>query len=185
MKLKSWDKLPREEQDLYLTLLWQDNHTEQAIADFLQATKGQIVRRRQTGLKLPTGKREKVKSKVEPERFFDLVDLHKMREMEERGVAAMAPVEKSGEATVQKAPLKEKPVLRLVPGEKEKLETPSQEAPVIVSVVEKKGLGPLCEWPTSTGKALKKPTICGEPVVPGKRVCKTHDALIRGLSDKR
>jgi hypothetical protein len=115
MKIQSWNKLPREEQDLYLTILWEDNHSEQAIADFVRATKGQIVRRRQTGLKLPTGKREKIKSEVDSERFFDLLDLHKMREMEERGISAIAPV--------QTPPSERKPVLRAVPDEKKSAET--------------------------------------------------------------
>jgi len=182
MKLKPWDELPNEEQDLYLTLLWQDNHTEQAIADFLSSTKGRIVRRRQTGLKLPTGKREKVKSKVDAQRFFDLLDLHKMREMEERGIAAIGPVEESGGVIVQNPPPKQKPALRLVPGDKKKIETSSKETPTVGSVVENENSKPTCEWPISTGKALKKPTLCGKPTVPGKRVCEDHVRFIRSLN---
>lgn len=91
-KRKTWSQLTRDQQDLYLTLLWNDGFSEGAIAEFFSVGKGAIVRRRQTGLKLPTEGRPKVKSKVDPARFRDLLDLHKMRQMEERGVAAIAPV---------------------------------------------------------------------------------------------
>src|SRR3989344_1753207 len=87
-----WETLTREQQDLYLTLLWDDAHSEQAIADFLGTTKGRIVRRRQTGLKLPTGNRRAVKARVDPERFRDLRDLHLMGRMEKNGISTIAPV---------------------------------------------------------------------------------------------
>ena len=87
-----WHELTREEQDLYLTLLWHDGHSEQAIADFLGITKGPIVRRRQSNLKLLTTRgRSKVKRSVNPERFADLLDLYAMAELEARGVTPIAP----------------------------------------------------------------------------------------------
>lgn len=86
-----WDELTRAQQDLYLTLLWEDGYSEQAIADFLDSTKGTIVRRRHTGLKLSTGNRPVVKQVVELEQFQDLLDLHAMAEMRKRGVEPATP----------------------------------------------------------------------------------------------
>jgi len=99
--MKKWDipwlKLTREEQDRYLTILWRDGYTEQAIADFFEgATKGRIVRRRQTGLHLSSEGRGKVKSTVEYGRFVDLLEIDKMDEMVERGggnVVCFGPIE--------------------------------------------------------------------------------------------
>ncbi|MDR3571532.1 MAG: hypothetical protein P4L81_05045 [Candidatus Pacebacteria bacterium] len=109
---KRWDSLTREKQDLYVTLLWQDGYTEQAIADFLRATKGTIVRRRNTGLNLSSEGRGAVKRTVVYERFVDLLDLHKIRETEEKSngkVTAIAPIdqprerEDEGEQTTSQA----------------------------------------------------------------------------------
>jgi hypothetical protein len=91
MKLKPWDKLSEKEQNLYLTLLWEDGHSEQAIATFLSTTKGRIVRRRQTGLHLLTAGRPAPKARVDPERFANLLDLHDMEKLEEEGVSALMP----------------------------------------------------------------------------------------------
>jgi hypothetical protein len=91
-KKPRWDQLSQTEQDLYLTILWNDGHSEGAIAKFLGASKGQIVRRRQTGLKLPTEGRGTIKSTVDPGHFKDLLDIHEMEQMEKRGVTAIAPV---------------------------------------------------------------------------------------------
>jgi hypothetical protein len=87
-----WHDLTREQKDLYVTLLWADGYTEQAIADFFDATKGRAVVHRQRVLKLPSTNRPVVKKTIDPERFRDLLDLHAMREMEAKGVAAIAPV---------------------------------------------------------------------------------------------
>ena len=92
---KTWDDLPRATQDLYLTLLWDDGHSEQAIADFFSTTKGPVVRRRQTGLRLPTEGRGKIKKEVNYDHFLDLLEIHKMRTMESQNggkVACIAPV---------------------------------------------------------------------------------------------
>ncbi len=89
---KTWDELSRTEQDLYLTLLWSDGHSEKAIANFFSTTKGRIVRRR-NDLKLTNKDRPKGRQQVDPERFQDLLDLHAMQELEKEGVAATAPVE--------------------------------------------------------------------------------------------
>ena len=88
-----WKRLDRKMQDLYLSLLWKDGHSEKAIADFLHIGKGVIVRRRHSHLKkLARIKRVNVKSVVDRERFQDLLDLHNMREMEKRGVSCIAPI---------------------------------------------------------------------------------------------
>lgn len=95
-QLAGKEQLTVEEQNLYLTLLWQDGHSEKAIADFFGTTKGRIVRRRHS-LKLGSTGRPEAKGKVDPERFQDLLDLHGMREMEKTegaNVSAIAPVTK-------------------------------------------------------------------------------------------
>jgi hypothetical protein len=77
-----WDTLSRQEQDLCLTLLWKDGYSERAIAQFLNTTKGRIVRRRAT-IKLLNEQRSppfKVRGTVNPDRFLDLLELHQMRE---------------------------------------------------------------------------------------------------------
>jgi hypothetical protein len=93
----AWAKLSRGTQDRYLTILWRDGYTEQAIADFFKgATKGRIVRRRQTGLHLATEGRGKVKKVVEYDRFVDLLDIDKMDDIVEQSggnVVCIAPVE--------------------------------------------------------------------------------------------
>ena len=86
-----WKKITRAQQDFYLTLLWQDGHSEKAIADFLGATKGTIVRRRQTHLKSVVRVQTKVKTSVDPERFQDLLDLHAMGELKKKGILSVAP----------------------------------------------------------------------------------------------
>jgi hypothetical protein len=93
MKTKSWDTLSYDDQNLYLRLLWQDNHSEKAIADFFATTKGRVVRRRQTVLALSSDGRDflHVKQEVDPERFVDLLDLHAMAELEELNVIALTP----------------------------------------------------------------------------------------------
>lgn len=94
MHEKSWHQLSREKQDLYLTLLWYDNHSENAIADFLGTTKGCIVRRRQSHLALSTDDRNRtrVKKSVDHERFRDLLELHAMAKQEAQGVDPIAGV---------------------------------------------------------------------------------------------
>ena len=82
MITKQWDELSKEEQDLYLTLLWEDGYSEKAIATFFTTTKGRIVRRRST-LKLPASGRPTVRQTVNPDRFQDLLDLHAMRQAEQ------------------------------------------------------------------------------------------------------
>lgn len=170
VRLKSWDKLPREEQDLYLRILWNDDYSEKAIADFLKATKGQIVRRRQLELKIPTGKRGKVKSSVVAERFFDLLDIHKMDDMVEKGVTPIAPVERMIEDTP--APEPSAGARKVIP----MLPPRAVKAPVVNEE-------PTCQWPVATGKSLKRPKLCGEPTVPGKSVCEEHDRQIRSLKN--
>lgn len=91
-----WDKLSREEQNLYLRLLWEDAYSEKAIADFLATTKGTIVGRR----RIEQITRElDVKSDgrpVNPDRFQNLLEIHKMTELEKAGnVVAIAPVSAS------------------------------------------------------------------------------------------
>ncbi len=71
---RTWHRLTRQEQDLFLTLLWKDGHSEKAIADFFNVGKGTIVRRRQTGLKLKTSGRPDVKQEVDAARFQVLLE---------------------------------------------------------------------------------------------------------------
>lgn len=87
---KSWDELSRKKQDLYLTLLWHDGHSEKAIAVFFDTTKNTVVRRRHH-LKLSTSGRLEAKLSVDSERFRDLLDLHAMAELEATGVISIAP----------------------------------------------------------------------------------------------
>lgn len=84
---KPWRDLPRRKQDLYLELLWNDGYSESAIATFLGTTKGVVVRRRAIlGIKNPEhGRRKRVKSVVNPERFRDLAELERLAVREARG----------------------------------------------------------------------------------------------------
>src|SRR4051812_40096697 len=91
MKLKPWNKLTESEQNRYVTVLWQDGYSEQAIADFLFTTKGRIVRHRQSRLKLPTAGRVRQTGEINLKRFGDLLDLKEMVEFEDKGVASIAP----------------------------------------------------------------------------------------------
>src|SRR4051812_43769855 len=81
MALQPWDKLSSAEKDLYITLLWKDGHSDNAIGDLFGTTKNAIVGYRHK--KLPDlSHRDKsvpVKSKVDPERFRDLLDLYTLR----------------------------------------------------------------------------------------------------------
>jgi len=94
MYTQPWNALAREKQDLYLVLLWNDGHSDEAIADFFGTTKGTVVGRRQRHLKSVTtsGERQRAKQAVNAERFRDLLDLNEMAQMEKRGVAVIAPV---------------------------------------------------------------------------------------------
>jgi len=99
-KRKTWDipwkELPPAMRDRYLTILWRDGYSEGAIATFLRATKGRIVRRRQTGLKLTSEGRGKIKSRVEYDRFVDLLEIEKMDDLVEKSggdVVCFGPVE--------------------------------------------------------------------------------------------
>ncbi len=73
-----WKKLSREQQDLYLKILWEDAYTHQAMADFLGTTKGTIVGRQQRHPSLDPTIRTRVDSKVNPERFRDLLEIHQL-----------------------------------------------------------------------------------------------------------
>lgn len=85
-----WGKLSKERQDLYVTVLWEDGYSERAIAVFLGATKGRIVRRRHD-LKLKSEGRPPTKSTVDGGRFRDLLELHALREAEARAKEASTP----------------------------------------------------------------------------------------------
>lgn len=86
-----WNKLTRAQQDLYVRLLWEDGHTERAIASFLKTTKGTIVRRRQSHLKAVRRKSPIKKHAVQTERFRDLLDIHAMDVQTRRGTTPMCP----------------------------------------------------------------------------------------------
>lgn len=85
-EVKSWNDLTEKLQDWYLTLLWEDGHTEAAIATFLKTTKGKIVRRRaDLGLPNTPERRRHLKRSVNPERFRDLIELDRLAVREARG----------------------------------------------------------------------------------------------------
>ncbi len=87
-----WSTLKEQTQNLYLRLLWQDRHSDKAIADFFGTTKNVIVRRRWT-LELLSSGRVNAKQAVDSERFRDLLDLYAIEKMEEeKGVAVIAPI---------------------------------------------------------------------------------------------
>jgi len=85
-ELKPWNELTKKLQDWYLKLLWNDGHTEAAIATFLKTSKGTIVRRR-AKIKLANTpeRRRHLKRSVNPERFRDLVELERLAAREARG----------------------------------------------------------------------------------------------------
>ncbi|OGG76820.1 hypothetical protein A3B35_00445 [Candidatus Kaiserbacteria bacterium RIFCSPLOWO2_01_FULL_54_24] len=82
-KLK-WNRLTRDQQDLYVKVLWEDGYTHQAIGDFLGTTKGTIVGRQQRHPNLAPTVRKKVDKVVNPERFLDLLELHALEEAAKR-----------------------------------------------------------------------------------------------------
>lgn len=168
MNIQPWDKLSREKQDLYLTLLWQDGYSERAIAEFLQTTKGRIVRRRQTGLKLATLGRPKSKPIVDSARFADLLDLKDMEELEEQGVASISPPAPHAEPPppMQEPQPKEEPMPEPPPKPEPESEPAKPEEPTT------------CKWPLTTSDKQKL-TLCGKPVVPGHTVCEEHLDEIR------
>lgn len=127
----SWDRLSPEKQDLYLALLWQDGYSENAIAEFLNSTKGTIVRRRHT-LELTNVGRGKAKSKVETqERLCNLLDIYKMEKTEERGVLAFDPIETT---TIPETELEEEsePDEQPTPGTEEPAEVVEEPLPPAV-----------------------------------------------------
>ena len=90
-----WQPLEPDTQNLLLKLLWEDGHSEAAIATFFNTGKGRIVRHRQFTLKLETrtAGRGTIKPEVNRERFIDLLDLHGMRQYEaENDVWVIAPI---------------------------------------------------------------------------------------------
>jgi hypothetical protein len=145
---KKWEELTREEQNLYLTLLWNDNHSEQAIADFFATTKGPIVGRRQRVLALQTAGRlqKDVKRVVDPERFRDLIHLHEMAEIEKAGMAAIAALRTEFAADMEVTPV--------VPPELR------------------------CQWPLTTPRPHERRSLCGKRVKEGHKVCEEHFALL-------
>ncbi|OGG50156.1 hypothetical protein A2704_01275 [Candidatus Kaiserbacteria bacterium RIFCSPHIGHO2_01_FULL_54_36b] len=55
----------------------------------------------------------------------------------------------------------------------------------MMAEIEKSGvtlIGPVqgCEWPTGKARSLKKADSCGEPPVPGRRLCAKHLAIALG-----
>jgi hypothetical protein len=160
-----WESLSPERKDLYITLLWKDGHTDQAIADFLHASKGKIVGHRHRhlpSLKFRSAE-STVKSEVDPERLRDLLDLDQMEEMRARGVEVSGPVShdhlflSEDESEIEEDSDEE---LR-----SEEIEsTPIQEEVYA---------GPKCEWPST------KNIPCGKPAVEGHKLCEEHLEMIK------
>jgi hypothetical protein len=162
MILKPWDKLSREEQDLYVTLLWQDGYSERAIADFLNTTKGRIVRRRNTGLELKSAGRPKREARVDPARFAELLDLIDMEVLEEQGIASIAPPAPHHEESPKPQSLLEDNEVPLAP-------SPAKEPKKITSAPDVT----VCQWPLSDSTKLR-PHLCGKQVVLGHCLCEEH-----------
>ena len=165
--MKTWDQLSKDEQNLYLTLLWEDGYSERAIARFFSTTKGRIVKRRQAVLKLPTHNRHPVKSVVNPDRFKDLLDLYLMQQLEARGVAALTPptpVEREHEARstdLEKYMEHDETKTRLPQGDKH-LVVPEEEV-----------IPQTCKWPLASS-TRQKTVYCGKPAVAGHNLCEDH-----------
>lgn len=125
-----WYALARSDQDAYVRLLWDHGYSEGAIARFFNIGKGVIVRRRHTLRDLkPASERTVIKSFLTLDRFEDLLELARMREIEETSGVAIA---------------------------------------TSISTVD------TCQWPLVTGSSLKKPKLCGQPCLPGHKVCEEH-----------
>jgi hypothetical protein len=93
LKKPKWDRLTSEQQDLYIKVLWEDSCSELAIARFLDTTKGTIVGRRHRHPNIAPTDRNNVRTVVNVERFYDLLELHKMAQFEkENGVIAIVPI---------------------------------------------------------------------------------------------
>ncbi len=202
---KSWKKLDDAEKKLFVTLLRQDGFSDEAIADFFKATKGMVVGFRHRHLSSLTFQHKAVKGRsITRQIFDDLLDLYKMREMKENGVASIAagsgyvaPQEVSQEA-VERAvdqgkvvvlrpetvtePVEEKPqpASESAPVEEMQLEEPPKirRRPVSIphrSVFKAEAVEePGCQWPLSTGGSVKRPKLCNKPVVEGHKLCEEH-----------
>lgn len=80
-----WHKLSKESKDLYVTLLWKEGYTEQAIANFFQTTKGPIVSYRNRVLKLSSEGRTLKKSEITRQNLRDLLVIDQLDELKDKG----------------------------------------------------------------------------------------------------
>ena len=80
MSTPKWNNLTRDQQDLYVKILWEDAYSHNAIAVFLGTSKGTIVGRQQRHPNLAPTIRTKADRAVNPERFCDLLDLYALEE---------------------------------------------------------------------------------------------------------
>ena len=171
-KKYEWLTLTREQQDLFVRVLWNDGYSENAIAKFFRTTKGRIVVHRQRVLRLPSSGRPAVKSVIVLERFEDLLQIEAMDDMQERGVAVIAPVMASHAPPNPSASVgKTKPVVSL------RTKTTLEARPRTKVAAEKKRT---CRWPLATGGTLLAPRLCGKEALPGYPVCKDHLAQLLG-----
>jgi|GEM_PF-3650669 len=121
----TWDKLPAEKRDLYVTLLWKEGYTERAIADFLHTTKGRVVVHRQRTLKLSsTGRMLKRSTKITFENLRDLFDIDEMDEQAQEGIVQTSDIfqhdvpENEASAEAIRHAVEEGKVTELSPAEK-------------------------------------------------------------------
>jgi hypothetical protein len=92
---KLWSDLSDEEKDLYIRLLWNDGYSDNAIGAFFDTSKNAVVGYRHSKLKDLHSRgrdREKVKRYLSKARFSELLELHRMRELQAQGVVVSGPV---------------------------------------------------------------------------------------------
>jgi hypothetical protein len=169
-----WENLSTELQNHYLTILWMDGHSENAIAKFFSTTKGRIVRRRNDLKLLSGGPRPNTKSEVNPERFRDLIDIARMDDLEDQGVIPITPPVSASDEELEVEPANEpepEPEVELeIETEIEPVAEPepeSQPAQVLKPTPKQE----TCRWPIATATGAR---YCGKPVVPGHTVCEEH-----------
>ena|GEM_PF-4762429 len=84
-----WAKLTRDDKKLYVRVLREGGYSDEAIGNFFGTTKNAIVGFRHSQLPSLTSGPRATQNKVNRERFRDLLDLERMRELRKQGLSAL------------------------------------------------------------------------------------------------
>lgn len=76
----NWKRMSRDAQDLAIKVLWEGGYTYDAIAEFLDTTRGTVAGRIARHPNLDTSLRANVRSIVNKDRYFDLLELYDLEQ---------------------------------------------------------------------------------------------------------